>query len=121
MSCQNNYDIDITRGTNFDFDVALTAAYTEIIAAPASWQAKLVLRADQDDSLTPFLTLTAAPEILSAPLYGECPIIFRFSATNAQTQALPDYDIVHFVELWSVGLVPSVIKRLFQGKVRISD
>jgi hypothetical protein len=115
----SKFDIEIIRGDDFALDVYLAQGFEDVVAAPANYNARLALRLDQLDTLPIILSLDAPAEL--EPATDTCParVYFHFSATTAQTGALPPYDLVHFVEL----LEPSVssAKRLFQGKACISD
>lgn len=118
--CVDNYDTCITRGDTFKLDVGLSSAYSEVINNPADYIARMVFREAQDDGLTPYLTLSAVAEVNPDPLIDEPPVLFRFSASPAETQSLPDWDHVHYVQLEQI-VAPSDITRLFQGKVKVGD
>ncbi len=120
MGCANQYDFCLIRGDSFSLDVALTKAYSEVYENPNDWVANLVFREHQDDDLIPYLTLTAVPEVDPDPLPDEPPISIRFSAPPADTEALPDWDIVAFCEI--VRAAPDgAVHRLFNSDVGVSD
>ena len=121
MGCVSNYDVCIIRGDTFKLDIGLSAAYDEVLLNPTGYEASMVFREDQDDATTPYLTLTATPEVNPDPLPDEVPIYFRFLADTTQTQALPDWDIVHYVELYQVAGASPEVTRLFEGDVEIHD
>jgi hypothetical protein len=120
MGCVDTYNMCITRGDSFARDVALTAAYVEVIENPQDYVAHMVFREYQDDLVTPYLTLTAPAEVDPNPVIGDFPVYFRFAADPAQTQALPDFDHVYYVELIRIA-APLDVTRLFQGKVHSND
>jgi len=121
-SCTNNYDICVIRGDTFDMDVGLTSSYQEVLDNPTDWEARMVFREYQDDDVTPYLTLIAQTEVNPDPLYDEPPIYYRFNATTTQTQSLPDWDHVYYVELVQIGpAVSPIVTRLFQGSVDTHD
>jgi hypothetical protein len=122
MSCVDQIDLCITRGDTWTFDVGLTAAWAEVLENPTSFVGNLVFREFQDDSLTPYLSLQATPEVNPDPAPGEIPIYLRFIADVSQTALLPDWDIVAYTELTDAvyaGL-PNT-KRLFNSAVEIHD
>lgn len=115
MICAGTIDICVIRGDLYEGAAALTTSWPEVIANPSGYVANMVFREAQDDSLTPYLTLTATPEAQDDATF---PVLISFSATAAQTQSLPDWNHVYYVELKEVGGDPV---RLYQGKVRIND
>ena len=122
--CITEYDICIIRGDTFKLDVGLSSAFAEVIANPQFYVANMVFRAEQDDNLTPYLTITVPPEINADPLLDEPPIYFRFEISKEQTRALPAWNHVYYIEIEQIG-PPSVTvlenKRLFEGDVDVHD
>lgn len=124
MSCTDTVKVCIIRGDMFEQTIALAGDWTEVIDSPASYLGKLVLRYDQDDSLSALLTLTAIPEEpdvgLEATLYPSAELAMQFSATPSQTAALPQWDVVGYVELTKPGDA-TYVKRLVNLDVEVSD
>lgn len=121
MTCITTNDLCIIRGDGFEQNIGLGIGFDEVVADPADYQARMVFRLEQDDSFAPLLELTATPEIVvELPESATDPrVLFTFTATPAQTQALPAYNHVFYVELVTVpGGVP---RRLFQGAVDVHD
>lgn len=109
------HDILIVRGDTFEKDVALVTGFEDIRDAP--YTARMVFRTEQHDELPELLELSASPE---PPEPGEDAFAYlHFSATPEQTQLLPGYDIVYFVEL--VAQNANLKTRLFQGAALIRD
>jgi hypothetical protein len=122
MSCVDQIDLCITRGDTWTFDVGLTAAFSEVLENPSSYEGRLVFREFQDDSLTPYLTAIATPEVNPDPAPGEIPIYLRFIINSTDTGTLPDWNIVAYTELADVVSAGfPVIQRLFNSEVSIND
>lgn len=104
--------------------MALSDAYVEVIADPASYQMNMVFRESQDDGVTPYLTLTAPAVVNPTPLPGDPSVLFSFAATPTETQALPDWDIVSYTELVFTGVSAppaDFIRRMFNSEVSVND
>jgi len=117
--CTDTYATCIIRGDTWTLDVALSAAYVEVIDNPSDFQMTIVMRESQDDNLTPYLTLVGVPYIPDKPLVGEPPITYSFTATSDQTAALPQWDIVGYCELRQIA--DQVVNRLFNIEFEVGD
>jgi len=120
MSCVEQISICVTRGDTFRIDVGLSSSWQEIIDSPFDYEANLVFREAQDDTLPDLLTLTSTPEIVASPVPGELPIYFAFMADTLQTESLPQWDIVAYCELVKAG-ASGEVTRLFNASVNIGD
>lgn len=120
MSCIDEIQMCVTRGDIYALNVGLFSGFDEVEAAPGDYVANLVFRDEQSDSVTPYLTLTAAPEANPNCLPTEPKIYLNFTATAAETQSLPDWDHVAYCELVKSGATPEP-RRLFNGKVDVHD
>lgn len=120
MARVNQVDVDVIRGDIFAMDVGFDERWTEIGEDPAGFVGKMVFRDDQDDSLTPHLTLQATPEPVVNPKIGAPQVYMAFTASAAQTQSLPPDNIVGYVEVSPVAS-PDESRRLFNMKVRMAD
>ena len=118
-NCVNELDTCVIRGGNYALDVGLSAAFKEVIDDPANYLGVMTFRDQQSDLSPALLTLSVTPEINPDPLLDEAPANLRFRATPTQTQVLPSWDIVHYVEIRN--LVGSQVGRLFEGDVSIGD
>lgn len=118
-ACVSTKDICIIRGDDYTLDAALENGFEEVFETPGDYEGRMVIRMEQDDSLPDLLTLTSTLELVEAQ--NECParVYMSFTATAAQTTALPPYDLVYYVEL--AGTAGGPTTRLFQGKVDIHD
>lgn len=116
MTCTTKRDICIVRGDQFGENVALGGDWTEVVANPSAYEVNMVFREAQDDTLTPYLELSATPEVITNDLYA---LLATLTATAAQTQALPDWNHYYYVELAQTGGLEPI--RLYQGKVKIND
>jgi hypothetical protein len=121
MSCVSRVDICVIRGDLFSIEVGLDGSWEEVLATPDAFTANLVFREAQDDTLTPYLTLTTDPEITENPCLPDPPIFFRFRAAPSETQALPEWNHVAYCELVDSSGVEIVPRRLFNSNVRIHD
>ena len=119
MSCVYQYAICVIRSTSFSLDVGLSGSWADIVADPSDWSSSLVMRAVQSDLSPALLTLSVTPEVMVDPLPGEPVAYLRFAATPAETAALPAYDLAHYVDLTQIST--GQVRRLFEGKVEISD
>lgn len=123
MSCvegkTDRVDFTVIRGDDFELSVALSEGWEEIVENPAGYVARLVFREEQDDALTPLLTIEVEPEpVLPVEPYGASLMAF-FIATPAQTQALPDWDIVAYAEVKNDA--GTWVRRLFNSRVSMKD
>ena len=116
MTCVSQRDLCVIRGDSFEENVGFSDGWTDLIADPSSYVVNMVFRETQDDDLTPYLELSAVP--VAAPEHDRYAVIAYLTATAAQTQSLPDWRHVHYVEIQKTGGDPT---RLYQGKVRIGD
>ena len=120
----DEYDFLLIRGDVFHLDMGLTLSFVDVFENPEAYVAKLVLRDDQDDTLTPRLTLTATPEVESIDPGVSSPpaavVMFRFTASAAETQALPQWNLVGYAEL-RTAVGDTVIERLFNSRVTVGD
>lgn len=112
-------DISVVRGDTFDLLVTLNSAYEDVIAAPGSYELRIVFRDVQDDAIENALAHTASLSTYSDPLYPGAALLGDLTLSPAQTQTLPTYDHVYFVELRKP--TGTEIRRLFEGKVKVKD
>lgn len=120
MSCISRRNICIVRGDNYAMDVGLAEGFDEIADDPTDFVGRLVVKLDFNDDLPSLLELTATPEpTTDADDCDGALAYLSFAAHPTQTQSLPPYDLVYFVEVSNVG--GSEVTRLFQGKVDIHD
>lgn len=118
--CKNTYDTCLIRGAKFERVIGFLNGYEEVIEDPSDFSAVWVFRADQDDALTNLLTLSATPVAVVEPNPARPQVLATFTATPAQTQALPQYDLVYYVELTQLS-DPDNVVRVFEGKVDVRD
>lgn len=117
--CKEIVNTCVIRGDNYALDIALSDGYEEVVENPDDYEARMVFRQDQRDALPDLLVLTSSSMTPDDPLPGQYPVEYYFRATTDQTEALPPYDIVHFVELRSLD--GTYVRRLFQGKASMMD
>lgn len=123
-TCTDRYDFCLIRGDVFTMDVGLSSSFVEVVETPSDYEARLVFRETQDDNATVYLTLTATPVVNPVPLLDEVPITVNFSATAAQTQLFPQWNVVAYCELVFIGTTAPVggsPTRLFNSDVEVSD
>lgn len=116
MTCVTRRDICIVRGDSFEENVGFGANFTDLVDDPSLYAVNMVFREAQDDSLTPYLSLTATPEATVGE--DSFPVLATITATGAQTSSLPDWNHVYYVELKKIGGDPT---RIYQGKIKIDD
>ena len=122
MSCCNaDVDTCITRGTDWSLTVEFTMGFEEVHLDPDDYEVQMILRNDQDDGSTVYLTITAPIEITedlsTNPVsYSAIAIL---SASPAETQALPAWDLVGYTDLRTIG--GASVRRLFNSNVEVSD
>ena len=119
-SCVTVTEVCITRGDVFAMDVGLTTTWSEVYADPAGYIGTLVLREKQDDTLPEELTLTAVPQPVYNPTPNTPQVYMEFNATAEQTQQLPEYDLVGYVQIAPLT-APKQSVRLFNMEVDIHD
>ncbi len=117
--CVDQLDTCLVRGDNYALDVGLSEGFEEVSANPELYEGRMVFRDEQDDALPDLLVLTSEVIPPTDPVPGMAAVEMFFRATPDQTQALPWYDIVHFVEVRA--LTGTEVKRLFQGKAKVND
>lgn len=119
-SCVDKRDICVIRGDTFTENAALDDTWSEVVDDPTGYTASLVMREWQDDDFaTEHLRLDITPELTSGIDPLEYPVLLPFKATPTETQSLPAWDIVYYVEIKLVGAVGGT--RLYEGKVKIND
>lgn len=117
--CVNNADQCLIRGDNFTLDLGLVN-FPEVLANPTDFEGRMVFRETQNDNEIPYLTLIVTPELADDPMPNAPEVFLRFAATPTQTSALPDWNIVYYVELRTVP-ADTIVQRLLQGDVDVSD
>lgn len=121
--CANRQDLCVVRGDTLELVVMLNGAWDEVAAAPADFVVRLVFQERLDDDLPEVLVLTETPAWKPGPaqpwLMAD-QLAVDFTATPAQTQALPDWEKMEvFCELRKTN--DSYVKRLFEGDVILRD
>lgn len=112
-------DLYVIRGDTLRQDVSF-CGWEDVLDDPDSYEGRLVFRAEQNDAAPELLALTSPVEVLTPELASQRPTgVLSFTADPTQTQALPPYDTVHFVELRA--LTGDYIARLFQGQAFHGD
>lgn len=121
MTCAIKRDICVIRGDGFEQAIGFDDDFDELVADPSNYRVNMVFREAQDDTLTPYLTITVTPEavVSPAPLAEAYPVAAYIVISGTETQALPDWDHFYYVELAEVG--GDSPTRLFQGKAKIGD
>ena len=121
--CTDIYRACLVRGDTWTLDVGLSSEYAEVLENPQDWAMVIVMRESQDDDVTPYLTLNSTYEVPVDPLLDEPPILYSFVATSAETQALPEWDIVGYCELVQINstIVSPIVKRLFNMEIEVSS
>lgn len=119
MGCENRHDICIIRGDSFGLVVGLAAGFPDVIANPADYEGRLVIRERQSDLASDLLVSTAVPEAMVDSRFPDMTMGLTFAFEPSQTQQLPPYDVVCFCEI--VGINSDEVQRLWQGKVEVSD
>lgn len=115
----NRHDIEIIRGDNYELWVGLAAGWTDIEAAPGNYLGRMAFRLDQSDAASDLVSTTSDLVSGSDPNFPDLKYLLKFALTTAQTAALPSYDVVCYTEIRNVS--GSVIRRLFDGRVRVRD
>ena len=107
----NTYNIEVIRGDTFHLNLGIETLFD------AAATARMVFRAAQDDDAADLLVLTDTPAVYDDSALPALNWLVEFTATDAQTSALPPYDIVYFCEL-TTG---THTHRLVEGKARMRD
>jgi hypothetical protein len=125
MGCSiSQVDFGVIRGTTFSIEISLTESYDEVLETPSDWRVDLVFREEQDDNLPSLLTLTTTPVVDDPGPGEEASAYVVLTASAAETQALPEWDIVAYCELVFTGEgapTSAPITRLFNSDVSMSD
>jgi len=112
------HDFTLVRGDDFTHRTMLSTGWEDVIENPLTYTGRFVFREDQDDSLTDLHVATSPVEIVNDPRFGGDCALFTFSLTPAETQALPAYDIVSYVEITDGA---DYVRRGYNSKVKIRD
>lgn len=109
-------ELYLIRGDDFELQVELAAAYSEIGADPAGYQGRIVFRRLQSDDVPVLVAATVTPVAGAA---ADVAATLTFGLTPEQTAALPPDDVYYLVEVRSTDLTQN--ERILEGKVRVRD
>lgn len=111
------HDTNVIRGNSFKFYMTLAENWSTDYL---DWTGRLVIREQQQDELSDLFIVSSAIDPGDIPTsYPTAIGSLTFNMTPTQTQALPPYDLVYFIELRNPG--DSEIERLIQGRVEVTD
>lgn len=120
MSQTGRHNFTVIRGDSQQLIVGLAEAWVEVLESPSDFIARLVLKDAPDDNLPARLTVNVTPEIVT-PVPGDvqAPVLFTFTLSPAQTQSLPAWDLVGYVELRTTD--DNYVNRLLDCRVTVKD
>ena len=120
MGCPTELTLCIVRGDSFQQTVSFSATgWEDVVVNPELYEGRMVFRERQDDSVPDLLTLTALIQIEAEPTYPDPSMFMIFTADTQETQALPDWTEVAFVELRALS--GATVQRLYNAAVTLED
>jgi len=109
-------DFTVIRGDHFERLSFVT--WPEVIEDPGTYTGRLVFREAQDDDAADLHICTSPVEIVDDPRFGGDIALFTWTMTPAETQALPQVDIVAYAEVTDGA---DYVRRAYDSKVKIRD
>jgi hypothetical protein len=120
MGCPTELPLCLVRGDNFQQQVSFSnTGWEDVVANPDLYEGRMVFRERQDDTVPDLLSLTAPIQIEADPTYPDPSMFMIFNADVQETQNLPDWTQVAFVELRKVD--GSAVQRLYNADVTLED
>lgn len=120
--CPLKWDFCLVRGDTLLKHFAFEGAWVEGVEKDLSlYDFKMVFREQQADWESPLLEIIGTKEVFTDDCGEAEPdkVLVAFTATPAQTSALPEYDIFHYIELKQVS--DGAITTAVNGGVEIRD
>ena len=120
--CPLKCDFCLVRGDTLLKYFTFEGAWVEGIEADLNlYDFKMVFREEQADWATALLEITGTKEVVTdnCGVVEPDKVLVTFTATPAQTSALPEYDIFHYIEIKRVS--DGAITTAVNGKVEVSD
>jgi hypothetical protein len=112
------HNLTIIRGNTKRLPIALASGFDA--DERAGWLARLVIREAQDDDLPSIFEQTLPIDFEDIdPAWPDSIGGVEFVMDPDETQALPPYRLVYFVEIHSADSTDS--QRLFEGRVEVVD
>lgn len=113
-------DLYIVRGDTFVLPLGFSAV-PEVVANPAQYRIRMVLRRRQSDNLPDILAINAVFEVEPNETVRGVPLdlIATLSLTPDQTQTIPQQGCVYFIE-WT-NAIGGANSRIAQGRVEVGD
>ena len=113
------HDIEIIRGDSRALFVGLADDWVDLDEGVGAYEGRLVFRERQEDNLPELLVITSPIEVATDPRYPALKYLLDFSMTPVETQSLPDYPVVYFIELRLTD--ETFVRRLVEGRVKRRD
>jgi len=114
----DQHDFTVIRGDDFEKVTILGTGWEEQIEDAVSYTGRLVFREMQDDDAADLHICTSVAEPVEDPRFGGDCILFTWTMTPAETQALPPMDLVAYAEITDGA---DYVKRLYNSEVFIRD